>query len=42
MNKFYGRENYKIRNREKEETMKKRWKNLRVSLRPSPRVATLQ
>ena len=28
MNKFYGRENYKIRNREKKETMKKRWKTL--------------
>ena len=27
-NKFDGRENYKIRNREKEETMKKRWKTL--------------
>ena len=27
-NKFDGRENYKIRNREKEGTMKKRWKTL--------------
>ena len=28
MNKFYGRETYKIRNKEKEQTMKKRWKTL--------------
>ena len=27
-NKFYGRKNYKIRNKEKEEIMKKIWKTL--------------
>ena len=34
-NKFYGREKYKIRNREKEKKNEEKIENLRVSLRPS-------
>ena len=34
MNKFYGREKYNIRNREKEKNNEEKIKSLRVSLRP--------